>query len=316
MVRIEGTYLFIEEKEKLIQDIDEKVFFWDVKRQGDNIKELIDLCESNNIQTVISTSKNIKILSSLLYLSNCVRRYVLIDTNNNDLCEKTNGNIIARMWDTLAICADEDDLTGQAGWFKSNSGEKFQNNEMNEFAENVYYKLSPFLDKNSTVLEIGISSGITCKRIAPIVKKYYGIDVSGEVLNRTKVTMEKCGIENVELIQGEAIDIDALGVVNVDVIILNSVIQYFPGYNYFYDVCKKCIGLLKSGGMIFLGDILDFDMKDEYMKIHVKKTRDLYYSRKQIESISDWVQGISDIKISINMVKFKMNLLNIVLMLF
>ena len=298
MEKIEGAFLFIEDRDKLIQDTTSAVYFWDIKTQGDNIDDLRCLCEKNNIQTVISAAKNIKVLSSLLYLCPCVMRYVLIDTDNCETSEKSNSNIIARMWDTLAVCAEEDDLIGQAGWIKSDTGEKFQDNEMDEFAENVYLKLRSFLNENSTILEIGVSSGIICKRIAPSVKKYYGVDVSGEVLKRTKNMLEKHELSNVELIQGEAINIDALGIENVDIVILNSVIQYFPGYNYFYNVIEKTVGLLNKKGILFIGDILDAELKNEYMKMHTKKSRDLYYSREQIANISDYVQGIFEVEIS------------------
>lgn len=58
-------------------------------------------------------------------------------------------------------------------------------------------KLKPYCTKNTTVLEIGVASGITCYAMAPLVNKYIGIDISTETLKNTRRQLQKKNIANV-----------------------------------------------------------------------------------------------------------------------
>jgi 2-polyprenyl-3-methyl-5-hydroxy-6-metoxy-1,4-benzoquinol methylase len=46
-----------------------------------------------------------------------------------------------------------------------------------------------------------------------------------------------------------------------DLIIINSVIQTFHGHNYLRHVIKMCIDLLGDKGYLFIGDVMDQQMK-------------------------------------------------------
>jgi len=59
----------------------------------------------------------------------------------------------------------------------------------------------------------------------------------------------------VVLRQGNADDFTGTAAESFDVVILNSVVQYFPSINYFVRVLEGVVRAVKPGGSIFLGDI-------------------------------------------------------------
>ena len=68
---------------------------------------------------------------------------------------------------------------------------------------------------------------------------------------RTAERLKKCGINNVSLIEVDAFVVDKLNICQQDIIIANSVVQYFPGYNYFILAMKKMLSCMKDTGVIY-----------------------------------------------------------------
>lgn len=54
------------------------------------------------------------------------------------------------------------------------------------------------LDKDKTVLEIGVGTGRLAIRVAPLCKEFYGIDISPKTIDRAKENLK--GFENITLI--------------------------------------------------------------------------------------------------------------------
>ena len=191
----------------------------------------------------------------------------------------------------------------QAGWKNSFTGEYFTEEEMEEYANDVYVKLEKYCSKTAKVLEIGIASGITCFQIAPYVKEYYGIDISAETLNKTAISLKDRGITNVFLEERDIFDVDKFEYENFDIVIINSVIQYFPGYNYFINVIKKVITLMADKSVLFIGDVMDLDKREDFereLRIAGKSVskKDLYYSKEFMNELAVYCDEISDIETS------------------
>lgn len=60
------------------------------------------------------------------------------------------------------------------------------------------------LDKNKTVLEIGVGTGRLALKVAPFCNKFYGIDISPKTIDKAKSNLS--AYSNVELICGDFID--------------------------------------------------------------------------------------------------------------
>ncbi|WP_271730151.1 AMP-binding protein, partial [Aquimarina algiphila] len=166
------------------------------------------------------------------------------------------------LWDYVGEKA-YDDISG-GGWSSSYTGEDLSREEMDEYGDNVLEKLLPYLDKDKRVLEIGCSSGITMFKVSPLVGYYLGTDLSSKILEKTRARLSTSGYDNVDLLHLSADDIDSLEQgEGYDIIIMNSVVQSFSGYNYFREVLSKSINLLNDEGIIFIGDVQDQDKKRE-----------------------------------------------------
>ncbi len=263
----------------------------------------MEYIQKEQIDTLLCDSCHINIASKVLWESKYIKRYILKDTDDALFIESYNQKIQSKMWDVIAIQSDDNQIA-QTGWNSSFTGRLFTEQEMHEYVDNAYNKLKPFLNTAISVLEIGIASGLTCCAVAPDVRNYIGIDISKETLKKTEKTLLKKGIKNVSLICAEALKIDTLEIMNQDIVIINSVAQYFPGYNYFVILLKKLLCCLKEQAVIFVGDILDMDKKD-ILKSDLQKAgknksnkNDLYYSRDFMRELPAYIPEIYNVEIS------------------
>jgi 2-polyprenyl-3-methyl-5-hydroxy-6-metoxy-1,4-benzoquinol methylase len=105
------------------------------------------------------------------------------------------------------------------------------------------------------VLEVGFGTGMVLFRIAPGCELYHGIDLSAAALARVKTEADRRGLSGVVLEQRAADTLAALEGGPFDTIVINSVVQYFPGVEYLLDVLTAAFERLAPGGAIFVGDV-------------------------------------------------------------
>jgi hypothetical protein len=115
----------------------------------------------------------------------------------------------------------------------------------------------------------------------------------------------------VEFYQCRADEIDKINFGKEDVIVINSVIQYFPDEEYLLDVIAKSIHALNGKGILYIGDVRDEDLRETYEKtlddylndngLH-KKTgvilKELFVRRAFFESLKDRFDSILDVSVS------------------
>ncbi|MBC8034393.1 MAG: amino acid adenylation domain-containing protein, partial [Chitinophagaceae bacterium] len=109
------------------------------------------------------------------------------------------------------------------------------------------------------VLEIGCGTGLIYYQLAGRVQKYIGTDFSKSSINQVhdRINRKLRNYGDTELKVCAAHEISVLEDEPVDTIIVNSVVQYFPGEEYLSDVVKKSIAILKGEGRIIIGDVRD-----------------------------------------------------------
>ena len=124
------------------------------------------------------------------------------------------------------------------------------------------------------VLEIGSGSGLIYYQLAEKVKKYIGTDFSRSSMNQITQRINK-GLRNycpteLKICAAHEIEIDESE--NIDTIILNSIVQYFPGEGYMNEVIGKSISLLKGKGRIIIGDVRDNRLLGLFKgRLHINK---------------------------------------------
>ena len=299
--------LLSEKNNIFCSDLDIEKYVYDVsnrKIQQNEIIEIMKLIDIEKIDTLVCNAVQINIASRILWQSKYIKRYILTDTDNPLLIEKRNKKVEARMWDLIAVRGGKKNQIEQSGWISSFTGDFFTQEEIEEYKKNIAIKLSTYITETSNVLEIGIASGLTCCAIAPQVKTYIGIDLSSEILKRTEETLANKEITNVRLECADAMDIDKLQTEGQDIIILNSVLQYFPGYNYLIILLNKILKCIKSQAIIYLGDLIDTDLVEKFMKdlnqYGKKKNNkdDLSYPKEFIKELPAYIPEIVKVKIT------------------
>ncbi len=105
------------------------------------------------------------------------------------------------------------------------------------------------LFENKVILDVGIGNGRFAKFLAPLTKKYIGIDVSKEQLEKAKKNTE--GMENVKLINKSAEEIP-LESESIDLVFGSWSFDTIKDLDKRNKVLKEVERVLKRGGNIYL----------------------------------------------------------------
>jgi amino acid adenylation domain-containing protein len=232
----------------------------DVKLPEERLKLILKDAE---IHLLISVKKYLRTVQRLQWECPSLRYFLCMDTRAfpEEVERQKNPLMDETLWEYIGEAAADD--IGAGGWNTSYTGEPFSAAEMEEYAGNILAKLSArlLLQPRTRVLEIGCASGLTMYRLAPKVGFYFGTDLSRVIMAKNRDRVKAEGYNNIELAVLPAHEIHTLGQRDFDIIIMNSVVQNFHGHNYFRQVVAKCIHLLKEQGTLFIGDIMDQELK-------------------------------------------------------
>ena len=146
-----------------------------------------------------------------------------------------------------------DGASETAGWRSSYTGDPIPEAQMREWIECTAERIQRLRPRR--VLEVGFGTGMVLFRIAPGCELYHGIDLSAAALARVKTEADRRGLSGVVLEQRAADTLAALEGGPFDTIVINSVVQYFPGVEYLLDVLVAAFERLAPGGAIFVGDV-------------------------------------------------------------
>ena len=196
------------------------------------------------------------------------------------------------LYDTAYSKTDEiEDLDEEfniTGWNDSFTSGPIPAENMQQWVDDVTRLIIALKPKR--VLEIGSGTGLIYYPIADHIDRYIGTDFSRvsveQILRRISkgerrypdTEMKLCAAHEIILEEKEEIDL----------VILNSIVQYFPGAAYMTDVLAKAISLLKGKGRIVVGDVRDlrllpaFKRRLQLDKLHDKTSvRELEWSVEQ-----------------------------------
>jgi len=277
------------------------------------IDRLIYILKDSGIEILLAGKNHIELANKLQWRCDSLHHLVCIDSDNifDEQGGEENTLMSEELWNSVGDTAT--DAISRGGWMSSYTGEYLSAEEMQEYSDNVYFKLRDHLHGDMKVLEIGCSSGLTMFRIAPHVGTYYGTDMSPSILSSTQEEASKLGYENVSLSCLPAHEIDQLSEQNFDLVIINSVVHCFKGHNYLRKVLVKSIGKVRSKGFLFLGDLMDEDKRDALQEnmltfknsnlgkgYHTKTdwSKELFVSREYLDDLISDEIGITSINYS------------------
>jgi amino acid adenylation domain-containing protein/non-ribosomal peptide synthase protein (TIGR01720 family) len=165
------------------------------------------------------------------------------------------------------------------GWNNSFTRQPIAAEQMREWLDDI---TGVIMSQNpEEVLEIGCGTGLIYYQLAGKIKKYKGTDFSrhsiDKIHQRINEGLRSYGPTELEVCAAHEISPEKGD--QPDTIIINSVVQYFPGGDYLSTVIEKSISLLNGRGRIIIGDVRD------------NRTLKLFKSRLQLAKLQDEINA-------------------------
>ncbi len=160
-----------------------------------------------------------------------------------------------------------------AGWNSSLTGKAIPPEEMREWVDQTVDRILAWNPER--VYEIGCGSGLLLFRIAPVCREYRGNDFSVAALRSIENVLRDRPMPQVALSERTAEDFSGVEAGSFDVVVINSVAQYFPSCEYLVEVVHKAVTATASGGCIYLGDLRN------------RNVLDLFHTAVQLQQVPD-----------------------------
>jgi amino acid adenylation domain-containing protein len=150
-----------------------------------------------------------------------------------------------------------------SGWNSSYSGEPIPAADMREWVETTATRINSYCPDR--VLEIGSGTGLLVARVAPNCSRYVATDFSPAAITAIdNLKSSRSDLGAVETLQTTADSLNDLQGQQFDMIVINSVAQYFPDQEYLLELLQTVTKLLSKGGHIFLGDLRALALLETY----------------------------------------------------
>lgn len=281
------------------------------------VSRVLDILYDSKSKILVTEHKFKNIALEIFYNAPFVEKLIFLD---NEKEPKTDFSDSKKLWNFIS---SKNGLTESSGWISSYTNKPFSRPEIDELVGNVVEKITINLKEDATVLEIGSGSGLIAREIAPKVSKYICADISDVVLEKSKQMLQHEGVKNIEFLQ---INIDNTFDLKekVDIVIINSVVQFYLNYSELQKVISYCLDRVNEGGVIFIGDIRDSELRDSFYEslsqkiefdhnkvvadvIALKKSldKDLYVNKRFFIELSKNDTRISSVEFSNKIGKIK-----------
>jgi thioesterase domain-containing protein/SAM-dependent methyltransferase/acyl carrier protein len=149
------------------------------------------------------------------------------------------------------------------GWISSYTDEPIPLEEMEEWRSATVDRIMALRPRR--VLEIGVGSGLLLSQLAPQCFEYWATDFSASTIHKLQAAVagQPWG-DRVRLRVQPADVAEGLPQGHFDVVVLNSVVQYFPSAGYLTEVIDTAVGLLAPGGALVIGDVRNHSLQGAF----------------------------------------------------
>ena len=141
------------------------------------------------------------------------------------------------------------------GWNNSYTGTPIPAVEMRQWLDNTVKRIGTLSPRR--ILEIGCGAGLLVFPLAPLTEAYTATDFSAAAISYLKdhLPSELLTNDRVHLLTRSAEDLADITPGAHDVVILNSVAQYFPSADYLRQVVAAAVRAVSPRGAVFIGDL-------------------------------------------------------------
>jgi amino acid adenylation domain-containing protein len=184
--------------------------------------------------------------------------------------ERTNPDELVELWEELfnnnysrQQTSTDDPTLNLVGWNDSYTAQPIPQAAMQEWRDTTIDQILELESKR--VWEIGCGSGMLLFKIAPHCQHYLGTDFSPGALEYIQQHLEQQTLkEKVTLKTSAAHEFDGIESNAYDLVIINSVIQYFPSLDYLLEVLEGAIKAVATQGSIFIGDVRNLHLLEAF----------------------------------------------------
>lgn len=153
------------------------------------------------------------------------------------------------------------------GWVSAYNGSPLDKVEMNEWLDDTITTIVSCDGGHLlNVLELGTGSGMILFSMAKRLGSYLGLEISRtavEFVTSTARSMPDLA-DKAHVHQGSATDLYRLESASPDIVVINSVAQYFPSRHYLSEVVEGLLQL-DSVRTIFFGDIRSYALQKDFL---------------------------------------------------
>jgi amino acid adenylation domain-containing protein len=157
---------------------------------------------------------------------------------------------------------DKDPEFNAIGWNSSYNGLPMTEDEIREWHQRTVAQLCAFAPQR--VLEIGCGSGLLAFALARSTERYLASDFSEAAVAMVGRIAASAGLSQLQLLRREASDFSGVPAGEFDLVIVNSVIQYFASTEYLMQVIAGAVDACAAGARIFIGDVRNLSLLTPY----------------------------------------------------
>jgi amino acid adenylation domain-containing protein len=261
------------------------------------------------IQVILTHTASSRMIEEIQYAVSSVGHVIYMDEASAARpVEKLDKAATERLWDYIAERATDEVSAG--GFVSAYSGDSFSSAEVDEYVQHVKGLVEPYINEQSTVIEIGCGSGLLMYPLAAQCAQYIAIDPSGVTQQKNAARIAADHITNIQLLTGYAHELPDWVKEKADVVLIASTAQFFPGLQYLRQTVAQAIALLKPGGKLIMADLLDLEKKQAFADSLVAYSRnhpeaegktkqsveeELYVSATWFEDLAYTMPGIASI---------------------
>lgn len=218
---------------------------------------------------IVTDSADLDAAEYLLYRNATTRHILCLDSDGcDDAFQRDKGRSSIAYWEQLAEPGSD------RGWRNDIDGSPLPVATLEAMAKAVVETLGLGSGHGKSILDIGSGSGTLARTLSQAAGSYTAFELARNEIDRLADLSTSAKIKVLPL---EATDLEFLEHDDFDAIVMNGVVENFPGYTYLRRALDAAVARLAECGTLYLGAVRDLDARDrlrEQVEEHARRSGD------------------------------------------